>query len=63
MGGVGSYIAGLALTIVGMSGLFLASSTHDPTFYKMGLLMFVFACGLIFAVIKHVFDDGTKTTK
>ena len=55
--GIGGWIVGVFLAVMAIAGLFLASSAHgNATFYNMGLGLFVFACILIFGLIKQGFD-------
>ena len=55
--GIGGWIVGAFMVVLAVCGLFLASSAHgDRTFYVMGLALFIFGCGIVFALIKQGFD-------
>lgn len=56
--GIGGWIIGAFIGLLGLSGLFLASAAEGSrTFYVMGLGLLVFACIFIFALIKQSFDE------
>jgi 4-hydroxybenzoate polyprenyltransferase len=54
--GTGKWIAGGAIGLVGVLGLFLSANAHDTTFYYLGLGVFVAAVLVIGAMMKRHYD-------
>lgn len=48
---MGQWIFGAIMGLLSLLGLFLASRSHDQTFYAVGLLFFLFGLGFIFWLI------------
>lgn len=60
MSGVTYWIVGFLFTILALIGLSAAASAHDDMFYVAGLIMFGFAIGFNFWLIKKWFDDQER---
>ena len=56
MAGIGTMIVGAIMVILAICGLFLAAQTHEPSFYTIGLALFVFGAGFVFLLIKQAYD-------
>lgn len=56
MEGSGKWIAGGAIGLVGILGLFLSAQAHDATFYWLGIGIFLVAMAVIFFMVKRQFD-------
>lgn len=56
MGGVGKFIGGAILAVVGILGLLLSARAHDGAFAVFGLLMFGFAVLMLFRLIAISID-------
>lgn len=54
------WVLGSIVGIVGMIGLFMAATVHQPGFYTLGLLMAAGAVVYIFQMIKKAFDRAEK---
>jgi hypothetical protein len=63
MEGTGKWVAGGAVAILGIIGLFLASGAGDRGIYLFGLALFAFAIFYVFALIKQGFDAGEREAK
>jgi uncharacterized membrane protein YhhN len=48
---VGNWVAGAVLGVLSLFGLVLASRSHDGSLYVIGLLIFLVAVVLIFALV------------
>lgn len=48
---MGNWVAGAVLGVLSLFGLVVASRAHDGSFYVVGLLIFLVAVALIFALI------------
>jgi ABC-type uncharacterized transport system permease subunit len=60
MSGVTYWIVGFLLTVLALVGLNAAASARDEMLYIAGLLIFVFAVGFNFWLIKKWFDDRER---
>jgi len=56
MQGTGKWIAGGAIGLVGILGLFLSAHAHGGTTYYLGLAVFVAAVAVLFFMVKHQCD-------
>jgi hypothetical protein len=56
MQGTGKWIAGAAIGLVGVLGLFMSANARDTTFYYLGLAVFVLAVLIIGAIVKRHYD-------
>ncbi len=56
MEGMGKWIAGAVIGLIGVLGLFLAAHAHDDALYYAGLAVFVLAVLIIGAMVKRNFD-------
>ncbi|MGD9741070.1 MAG: hypothetical protein AB7V53_00415 [Dongiaceae bacterium] len=63
MDGTGRWIAGGAVAILGVIGLFLAAGAADRGIYLFGLALFAFAILYVFALIKQAFDTQERDVK
>lgn len=50
-GGAGAWVLGACMTLLGLLGLVLASSTHDNGMYAIGLIVFLINAVAIFFLI------------
>ena len=50
-GGAGAWILGACMTVLGLLGLKLASSTHDNGMYAIGLIVFLINAIAVFFLI------------
>lgn len=57
---VGRWVLGGVVGIVGLIGLFLAATVHEPGFYAFGLLIFAGAVVYLFRMIKQVYDRAER---
>ena len=58
--GIGAWIIGACMAVLGLAGLFLASSAHgNQTFYAMGLALFAVACVIIMGLLRQGHGDRT----
>ncbi len=57
---LGIWVAAIAVGLIGIVGLFLASGAHDGTMYYVGLLVFLFACIFEFGLIARLTDYHRK---
>jgi uncharacterized membrane protein len=53
-----NWAMGAFVTALGLLGLVLASKAVDVGMYAFGLLLFAFATGFVFWLIKRAFDES-----
>jgi hypothetical protein len=61
MQGTGKWIAGAAIGLVAVLGLFMSANAHDAAFYYLGLAVFVLAVLVIGAMMKRHYDMQENT--
>ena len=54
------WVAGGIVGIVGLIGLNMAATVHQPGFYTLGLAMAGAAIVYIFALVKRSFDEAER---
>ncbi len=55
---VGRWVLGGIVGIVGLIGLHIAATVHQPGFYSLGLAMSAGAVIYIFRLIKRAYDEA-----
>jgi hypothetical protein len=58
--GIGDIFVLIGINLIGLIGLFVASGAHDAGMYIFGLVLFVFAVGLDFLLLKRHFDKAEQ---
>ena len=53
-------LLGIAMGIISLIGLFMASRAHDQAFYYTGLVLFLFGVLFIFALIRRHVGRGSS---
>lgn len=56
MEGTCKWITGAVVGLIGILGLFFSAHAHGSTSYTAGLVVFVIAVVILFAMIKRQFD-------